>query len=186
MKRLGFCLFLFTLLLAPLYVVGGEVREKLTGYQKIEVTSFRNKVGDNVDNKLLADLHETVVNKINESKLFTASLNEGLPFPKKDPQDDTKLVYEGTSNAEDAKTLVLFGEVVSFNKGSRAKRYMVGGGTGRAELRANCFLVDKKTGTQLYNFQSFGETNWGLMGGGSDKTLKGLANRIVGFLKGKY
>jgi hypothetical protein len=42
------------------------------------------------------------------------------------------------------------------------------------------------TGKQVARFQSFGETNWGAFGGGADKTLKGFANRIVGFLKGKY
>ncbi len=185
MKGLSFCLTIFTLLTAASYAVAGEVREKLSGYQKIEVAPFRNSVGQSVDDKLLAHLHQMVVNRINESKLFTASFNQQLRIPKKDPQNSTKLAFEGTSNAEDAKTLVLFGDIVLFNKGSRAKRYVGGTGEGRSELVANCFLVDKKSGTQLYSFESFGETNYGLMGGGFDKTLKGFANRIVGFLKGQ-
>ena len=83
-------------------------------------------------------------------------------------------------------TLILFTEVITFNKGSRAKRYWVGSGTGRAEVRGNCYLLDKSTGEQLYNFQTFGETNWGAFGGGNDKASKGFANRIVNFIKGKY
>jgi hypothetical protein len=72
------------------------------------------------------------------------------------------------------------------NKGSRAKRYLTGGGTGRAELRGDCYLLEKKTGKKVLRFQALGETNWGVFGGGADKTLKGFANRIVSFLKGKY
>lgn len=160
-------------------------REKLIPYGKIELAPFRNKVGDTLDDKSIGDVHAMIVQKINESKLFTADINKDLSFPKKDPDDDNKVVFAGTSKDDDEKTLILFGEFITFNKGSRAKRYLIGGGTGRAEMRANCYLVDKKTGKQLFNFQTFGETNWGAFGGGADKTAKGMANRLVDFLKGK-
>lgn len=160
-------------------------REKLVGYGKIELAPFRNKVGETLDEKTIAETQEMIIQKINDSKLFGADINKDLAFPKKDPDDDNKVVFAGTSKDDDDKTLVLFGEFITFNKGSRAKRYLVGGGTGRAEMRANCYLMDKKTGKQLYNFQTFGETNWGAFGGGADKTAKGMANRIVDFLKGK-
>lgn len=160
-------------------------REKLVGYGKIELAPFRNKVGETLDEKTITETQEMIIQKINDSKLFGADINKDLAFPKKDPDDDNKVVFAGTSKDDDDKTLVLFGEFITFNKGSRAKRYLVGGGTGRAEMRANCYLVDKKTGKQLYNFQTFGETNWGAFGGGADKTSKGMANRVVDFLKGK-
>src|SRR5260370_39495505 len=99
-----------------------------------------------------------IVQKINESKLFGADINKDLTFPKKDPDDDNKVVFAGTAKDDDEKTVILFGEFITFNKGSRAKRYMLCGGTGGAELRANCYLLDKKTGKQLYNFQTFEET----------------------------
>ncbi len=176
---------LCTLVLATAGLADQTRREKLVGYEKIELAPIRNKVGDTLDEKTLAELHTMILEKINESKLFTADVNKDLVYPKKDPDDDNKVLFAGTNKDEDAKVIVLFSEVITFNKGSRAKRYTLGGGTGRAEMRANCFLVDKKTGKQLYNFQTFGETNWGMFGGGADKTLKGMANRIVDFLKGK-
>ncbi len=177
--------FFFIFLMALAAYADQSKREKLIPYGKIEVAPFRNKVGDTLDEKTIADVHTMIVEKINESKLFGADINKDLSFPKKDPDDDNKVVFAGTNKDDDDKTLILFGEFITFNKGSRAKRYMLGGGTGRAELRANCFLVDKKTGKQLYNFQTFGETNWGAFGGGADKTQKGVANRLVDFLKGK-
>lgn len=160
------------------------LRGKLAPYQKIEVAPFRNKVGENLDKEAIHDLESRVVAAINESKLLTATFNSEFAFPKKDQDDDSKLSYQGSGNAEDSKTLMLLSEIITFNKGSRAKRYLAGP-TGRAELRGNCYLLDKKTGEQLFYFQTFGETNWGLLGGGSDKTLKGYASRIVNFLKGK-
>ncbi len=176
---------LLIFLLALTTYAAQSAREKVVGYDKIELAPFRNKVGDTLDEKTIADLHAMIVQKINESKLFAADVNKDLTFPKKDPDDDNKVVFVGSDKDQDGKTIVLFGEIITFNKGSRAKRYALGGGTGRAEMRANCYLVDKKTGKQLYNFQTFGETNWGMFGGGGDKTLKGMANRLVDFLKGK-
>jgi hypothetical protein len=178
-------MFLLLFLLAVAAYADESKREKLVGYRKIELAPFRNKVGDTLDEKTITEMQAMMVQKINESKLFSADMNKDLAFPKKDPDDDNKVMFAGTSKDDDDKTLVLFGEVITFNKGSRAKRYLVGGGTGRAEMRANCYLVDKKTGKQFYNFQTFGETNWGAFGGGADKTAKGMANRVVDFLKGK-
>lgn len=177
--------FFFIFVMALAAYADQSKREKLIPYGKIEVAPFRNKVGDTLDEKTIAEVHTMIVEKINESKLFGAGMNNDLSFPKKDPDDDNKVVFAGTNKDDDDKTLILFGEFITFNKGSRAKRYMLGGGTGRAELRANCYLVDKKTGKQLYNFQTFGETNWGAFGGGADKTQKGMSNRLVDFLKGK-
>jgi hypothetical protein len=177
--------FLFIFLMALAAYADQSKREKLIPYAKIEVAPFRNKVGDTLDAKTIEEVQTMIVQKINESKLFGADLNKDLSFPKKDADDDNKVVFAGTSKDDDEKTVILFGEFITFNKGSRAKRYMLGGGTGRAELRANCYLVDKKTGKQLYNFQTFGETNWGAFGGGADKTQKGMSNRLVDFLKGK-
>jgi len=185
MNARRYWVFLFTFLLAVAAYADQSKREKLIPYGKIEVAPFRNKVGDTLDEKTIADVHTMIIEKINDSKLFGADMNKDLTFPKKDPDDDNKVVFAGTNKDDDDKTVILFGEFITFNKGSRAKRYMLGGGTGRAELRANCYLVDKKTGKQLYNFQTFGETNWGAFGGGADKTQKGVANRLVDFLKGK-
>lgn len=183
-KRYAAALFVLLFAVAAAYAEQSR-REKLIGYGKIELAPLRNKVGDTLDEKTIADLQTMLVQKINESKLFAADLNKDIAFPKKDPDDDNKVAYPGTDKDEDGQTVMLFGEIITFNKGSRTKRYMLGGGTGRAEMRANCYLVDKKTGKQLYNFQTFGETNWGMFGGGADKTLKGMSNRLVDFLKGK-
>ena len=185
MKR-SMTLIGFALLAVAPALSGDSRREKMDQYTSIEVAAPRNKVGDVLEEKAIDDLEERIVAAINESKVLVASENRDLKFPRKDPDDDTKVIFMGSGKEEDKKTIVLFTELITFNKGSRAKRYLIGGGTGRAELRDNCYLVDKSTGKQLYNFQSFGETNWGLAGGGSDKTLKGFASRVVGFLKGKY
>jgi hypothetical protein len=163
-----------------------KLRETISGYDKIEVGEFRNKVGENLSNDLVSDLQTRIVAAIKESQLIAAESNLELKFPLKDPANDTTLSWEGTRAEGDRKTLVLFTELITFNKGSRAKRYLIGGGTGRAELRGDCYLLEKETGKQVARFQSFGETNWGAFGGGADKTLKGFANRIVSFLKGKY
>lgn len=163
-----------------------KLREKLLPYKSIEVTNFRNKVGDVLEQSVVLELQGFVVKALNETNLISSSFNTEIQFPQKDTADDTKVAFQGTGKEEDAGKVVLFSEIITFNKGSRTRRYLLGGGSGRAELRGNCYLVDKKTGQQLYYFQTFGETNWGLMGGGADKTLKGYSNRIASFVKGKY
>lgn len=163
----------------------GSVREKLSGYDRIEVGALRNNVGESIEEKTLTELQDAIVKALNESKLMGATLDASIEFPKKDPNDDTKLLFQGTGNDEDKSTLILFSEIIAYKKGSRAKRYFVGFGAGKTELQGNCYLVDKSTGEQLYHFQTFGEANFGAFGGGSDKALKGFANRIVNFIKGK-
>ena len=136
--------FLFVSLLATAAYADQTKREKLVGYGKIELAPFRNKVGETLDEKTIAETQEMIVQKINDSKLFGADMNKDLAFPKKDSDDDNKVVFAGTNKDDDDKTLVLFGEFITFNKGSRAKRYLIGGGTGRAELRANCYLWTRR------------------------------------------
>ena len=119
--------FLIIFLLALTAYADQSKREKLIPYGKIELAPFRNKVGDTLDDKTIADVHSMIVQKINESKLFGADINKDLNFPKKDPNDDNKVVFAGTNKDDDEKTLILFGEFITFNKGSRAKRYMLGG-----------------------------------------------------------
>ncbi len=173
------------LLILSVILVGFSitVRDKLASYQRIEIVPFKNKVGDTFSEAMLADLHLAVLKSLTDSKLLTASFNSDLKFPEGNPQENTHVVFEGTGKDDDNKTLLLLGEIVSFNKGSRTKRYLIGLGGG--ELRANCFLLDKKTGRQLYNFQPYGEILGGMMGGETYIFYKGLAIRIVKFLKGK-
>ena len=54
---------------------------------------------------------------------------------KKYPDVDTNVAYSGSASKQDAQTLILVDEIITFNKGSRAKRYLVGGGADKT-LRA--------------------------------------------------
>lgn len=97
-----------------------KLREQLVGYDKFEVAEFRNKVGENLENQVVADLQTRILQAINQSKLITASTNPELRFPRKDPSDDTKLAWQGTAEDADGRTLVLFSELITFNKGNVA------------------------------------------------------------------
>src|SRR5260370_8150496 len=133
--------FLIIFLLALTAYADQSKREKLNPYAKIELGPFRNKVGDTLDDKTIADVHSMIVQKINESKLFRADINKDLNFPKKDPNDDNKAVFAGTNKDDDEKTLILFGEFITFNKASRAKRHMLAGPTPRPHIPPNSFQV---------------------------------------------
>src|SRR5689334_9916026 len=140
MRHYILCLGIMTATFGQVHAAD-KLREPIQNYDNLEVTDFRNKIGENLSGAMVSDLQARVTEAVNASKLIAAVANPNLKFPKKDAADDTKLAWPGTGDDADARTLVLFSELITFNKGSRAKRYLIGGGTGRAELRGDCYLV---------------------------------------------
>src|SRR5512139_1237223 len=106
----------FGMLMAALGPVraADNLRAAIQSYEKIEVAEFRNKVGENLESEMVTDLQGRVVEAVNASKLIAAGPNPELKFPMKDPSDDTKLAWQGTGDNADAKTLVVFSELITF------------------------------------------------------------------------
>jgi len=86
MKRYSAVLLVLVFAAAAAYAEQSR-REKLIGYGKLELAPLRNKVGDTLDEKIITDLQAMMVQRTNESKLFSAEMNQSLAFPTYSPQE---------------------------------------------------------------------------------------------------
>lgn len=67
--------------------------------------------------------------------------------------------------------LVLDGIIISYEKGSRAKRYFIGFGSGKAYCTIQSVFTDKKTTEQILKLNFDGELSMGLFGGSVEQAV---------------
>jgi len=81
-------------------------------------------------------------------------------------------------------TLLLKGQVVHYNPGSRAARYLLGGlGGGKGSIVIQVSFIDKISGNSLSEASFEGEIKAGAFGGGIGETHVAIAKEIVQFMK---
>jgi hypothetical protein len=97
------------------------------------------------------------------------------------PSSVFKEMRPGRTSAT-SKTLLLTLQVKLFKRGSRAKRYFVGFGTGKSALDGDLIFTDKETGKVVYTAQVSHETTGGIFGGSS---FNGVGDQVADIIKRK-
>lgn len=92
-----------------------------------------------------------------------------------------KEVRAGRTSAT-GRTLLLSLQVKFFKRGSRAKRYFVGFGTGKSALDGDLIFTDKETGKVVYTAQVSHETTGGFFGG---ESFDGVGAQVASIIKRK-
>jgi hypothetical protein len=154
------------------YAVNEPVEKKLGAFKTVEILPFStnvvseaaNRVAEELPNELVTELQEATRNG-SEDRLFSA-------------------VTRSTNETEDV--LTIRGRILSFDEGSRAKRYFLGFGSGTAHATIECSFTAKSTGRQIAVATFEGELSGGLFGGSSDDATKGVIKAIEEFLKDNY
>jgi hypothetical protein len=82
--------------------------------------------------------------------------------------------------------LTISGRVLSFEEGSRAQRYFIGLGAGKAFATVECVFTDKASGRQVAVATFDGELSGGLFGGSSGGAAEGVVQAIRDFLRDNY
>lgn len=82
--------------------------------------------------------------------------------------------------------LVVKGTLLSYEKGSRAKRYFIGFGAGKAYSTVQCTLIDKATGRQVLKANFDGELSLGVFGGEAKRAYEGVVKAIVDYFSDNY
>lgn len=91
-----------------------------------------------------------------------------------------------TDSAGSAEVLTISGRVLSFEEGSRAQRYFIGLGAGKAFATVECVFTDKASGQQVALATFDGELSGGLFGGSSGGAAEGVIQAIRDFLRDNY
>ena len=163
------------LLLAVAAVVSGcaigrttvlrAVDGKSANFSTVEMPNLEG--GGNVPEEVKRSIPSKVIESLAKEKLFA------------------KVV---PASGDAAGVLLLKGQVVQYNPGSRAMRYLTGPrwGVGRGSVIVNVTFVDKNSAAVLAEATFEGEIKGGVFGGGIDETHDAIAEEIVRFVKTNF
>lgn len=154
------------------YIVNDPVSRPMGGFASVEVGSFTTNVNSDAARNLAEILPQRIVTTLQEKK--HSKTNKPL-FEK------VTLSQDGQGNV-----LSLTGTIISLEEGSRAKRYFVGFGSGKAFTTVECTFIDKSTGTKVARATFDGELSMGLFGGSPDEATAGVLNAIVQYVNDNY
>lgn len=116
------------------------------------------------------------------ARAFSSRLmREIADYRARHPED---VVYEQivqqTSSEHDV--LVMKGTVLSYEEGSRAKRYWIGLGSGKAYCTIRVEFFDKESGKSLATTTFDGELTGGVFGGSADEAVEGVVKAFLDFM----
>jgi hypothetical protein len=168
MTKCARILSLFTLL-GTLSAIGAAERQTKSPYQNIQIHRFDVQSGVDFPADYLATMMEDLVEQIDKTQLFKQVLRQG----------------ESPAEAN-TSTVQLVGNVVRFNKGSRATRYIVGFGAGTTKVVAHIKLVDSVSGEVKLEADVDGKVVIGFIGGDSMGATRGLAKEVAKVIKKKF
>ena len=135
-------------------------------YQNIEVEKFTIRQGVEFPVDKIDQLTKGVIDEFRESKKF----------------NQVSMVGEATTPADGAAevpTLKITGEVVKFEKGNRAMRYVIGMGAGKTKIIVDVKFIDVKTGEVVLQQTVDGDISKGIFGGNTADARTEVAEEIV-------
>lgn len=138
---------------------------RLSDFGVLEIPNFETTVTGELDQEVLTEIPNQTMQKLQEEGFYRE-------VTRNTEQNDDVLVMEGM--------------VISYEKGSRAKRYLIGLGSGKAYCTVQCTFKNKATGQTLAKVNFDGELSGGFFGGGAKGTAEGVVSAIVDYFKQNY
>ena len=139
-------------------------------YPVLEITDFKNNVGPQVPTELLQRLPNAIAEKVTALNLFQA----------------VNRVPVATEGAPETRTLVLEGAIIEYEPGSRALRYIIGFGAGKAFATVQLTAIDKATKEEIYKGNIGGELTMGIFGGSYDEVIQKLVDECTECVQTNY
>ena len=149
------------------YTVVEPRKKELTDYRILEIKDFNCNLADRESNALATRFAD---------KLYENVMKDRQEHPE-------QVIFEDVVRQTDKTdgVLVLDGTLISFQKGSRAKRYFIGFGSGKAYCTIQSVFTDKKTGEQILKLNFDGELSMGLFGGSSEEAVQGVVEAYLDY-----
>jgi len=174
--------FSFILIMTTLAVVSGCASHKysvleppskdLTEYQVLEISDFTTFLGDSESKELAARFADKLYENVIEHR----------------EENPDKVIFDKVVRDTDETegVAVLDGVVVSYEKGSRAKRYWIGFGAGKAYCTIRSTFTDKSTSEQILEMNFDGELGMGVFGGSADEAVQGVVEAYLDYFDDYY
>jgi hypothetical protein len=149
------------------YTVLQPAREPLAEFEILEIRDFSSNLSDE--------------DSINLANRFGDQLYEAIHADRKEhPGESTFRDVVRSTDASDS-VLVLDGIVVSFEKGSRAKRYFIGFGAGKAYCTIQATFSNKATGAEVLRTNFDGELSMSFFGGSPDEAVEAVVRAFIDY-----
>lgn len=151
------------------YTVVEPPTKSLTDYSVLEISEFKSNLNDAESRELAAR--------------FAGRLHHAIMIHRENNPED--LVYkEVTLSTDKTKDVLLVqGTIISYEEGSRAKRYWIGFGSGKAYCTIQVIFINKETGEELSRTNFDGELAMGLFGGDADEAVDGVVEAFIDYMK---
>jgi hypothetical protein len=149
------------------YTVLEPASEPITNYRILEIADFQSNLSDEDSVELAGRFAD---------RLHAAVMKERANHPEESIFDE---VVRSADTADDV--LVLNGTVISFEKGSRAKRYFIGFGAGKAYCTIQAKFVNKVTGEEVLKTNFDGELSMSLFGGSPDEAVDAVVRAFIDY-----
>jgi hypothetical protein len=152
------------------YAMDETPKQSLKNFDVLEIRDFTSTLND-PDSKEIA---MRFADKLHAELLEDRALNPA------------QAVFEEVVRSTDRtdKVLVLEGAVISFDKGSRAKRYWLGFGPGAVLCTIQSTFTDKATGDVVHEVDFDGKhMQGGPLGGKPEEVMNWLARAYIGYFR---
>lgn len=147
------------------YTILEPANEPLNSFEVLEIKDFTSNLSDNDSTDLANRFADQLYSAIQEER-------------KKNPGASTfKDVVRHTDLVD--SVLVLNGVVVSFEKGSRAKRYFIGFGAGKAYCTIQATFTNKKNGEEVLKTNFDGELSMSFFGGSPEEAVEAVVEAFI-------
>jgi Domain of unknown function (DUF4410) len=149
------------------YTVVEPRKKELTDYRILEIRNFKNNLGDSESNEFEAR--------------FADRLQQNIMKDRQEHPD--KVIFDDVVRETDKTdgVLLLDGTLISFEKGSRAWRYFIGFGTGKAYCTIQSIFTDKATNEPISKLNFESELSMGIFGGSMDDAVQGVVEAYLDF-----
>jgi len=153
------------------YTVVEPPTRSLADYSVLEISEFKTKLKDAKSREL--------------TNRFAYKLRWAIKnYREKTPEG---VIYEEvTLNTDKTRGVLLMqGTILRYEEGSRAKRYWIGLGAGKAYCTIQVIFIDKETGEELSRTNFDGTLLMGVFGGDADEAVDGVIDSFINYMK-KY
>ena len=157
------------------YVVLTPTTMRLGNYTVLEVEKFGSNLQDSDALGVAGKMPALIVEKIRKYNLNHS-----------DAKLFSRVILSTDSDVDSTGVVLMKGVLLSYETGNRAKRWLLGLGSGKAYCTLQCTFVDKTTGLEVLKVNFEGELGGGFFGGGAEGASKAVVSSITNYLKRHY
>lgn len=154
------------------YVVTEPLTTQLRQYSILEIRDFTSYISGKEAEAVAGDIPDMLLDALAQHNELQTENRLFSEVTRSTNQRDNVLIVEGT--------------LLSYEKGSRAKRYFIGFGAGKAYSTVQCTFIDKATGRQVLKANFDGELSIGILGGDAKRSYEGVVEAIVDYFSDNY